>query len=108
MDAAATVGALRIVAGYPEAGAGEQHVIRARAAAPGVDRRVGGDQAVAGREALHAFLGDGAGTSEVAAVRVLRPALMPAEVGVRVVRRGGEQRVAARVVDPGVVHGCLR
>jgi hypothetical protein len=49
-DAAAPVGAVQIVAGDPKPGAGDHHVVRAHAAAAGVQARAAGagEQAPAG------------------------------------------------------------
>src|SRR5712692_7310851 len=103
-NAAALAGAEGIVAGDPQADAGERHVVRAEAAGPG---RVPHDGAAGRREPAHAWHADRAWPCGVTVERVVEPPLVAAEIGRVRVGGGGEQRVAAGVVDPLVADRGL-
>src|SRR5450631_1581688 len=85
-ERAALVGAIQVIAGYPQARAGDQHVVGTEPASPGgvVGQRAGGRA-----QPLDAGRGDRPGTREIAAVGVRRPALVPGEVRGARVGRGG-------------------
>src|ERR1035438_1260337 len=104
VEATAHGGAIEVIARYPQACAGEQHVIGTEPAAPG---GVVGQRAGRGGQALHARRRDSPGALSVAVVRVFRPSLVAAEVRGTRVGGGGIERVTAGVVDPEMADGGL-